>query len=99
MICLFRNIERVANDALIQPHTLLQNRIDMFSADLEVIERTLSLNGITFTVHDEDSGELLVNEDTFTWKLPYVYCGTEPNNNISIGLKVSQHGGIGSDYT
>lgn len=103
LICLFRNIERVENGAEIQPHELLQNRVDMFSANLEVLERTLSENGITFTVGDEKeeqpSNSTLVNETTFSWNLPYVYCGTESNNQISIGLKVAVKGAVHSNFT
>ncbi|OXA53142.1 uncharacterized protein LOC110850665 [Folsomia candida] len=103
LICLFRNIERVENGAEIQPHELLQNRVDMFSANLEVLERTLSENGITFTVGDEKeeqpSNSTLVNETTFSWNLPYVYCGTESNNQISIRLKVAVKGAVHSNFT
>lgn len=58
-------------------------------------------HGITFTVGDEyeEQSSTSPMAATYCGNLPRVYCGTEPDNKINIGLKVQIGGGAASVYT
>lgn len=76
-----------------QNHEYLQHRFKIVEANLDVVNRTLDANGITFTVEedgDKTSTSLLIKK--FCWKLSSVYMGTIGDNKINIGIKISSQG-------
>ncbi|XP_021947795.1 uncharacterized protein LOC110845647 isoform X1 [Folsomia candida] len=94
LITLFRNMEKIESDAPIRPHSFLHEQLVMSNANLAVVEKILKENGVTFTVgyDDDDSSSPLINKDRYCAKLPRIYCGVEPNNKVSVGLKTSRVG-------
>ncbi|OXA63390.1 Bifunctional 3'-phosphoadenosine 5'-phosphosulfate synthase [Folsomia candida] len=100
LICLLRNIARAGNENIL-PHMFLQAELDMPSADLAAVERTLEQNGITFTVRESENPHPPTSQMALKYcdKLPRVYVGIEKNDKVGIGLKTAKDSGVGSRHT
>lgn len=79
----------------------LQAELDMPSADLAAVERTLEQNGITFTVRESENPHPPTSQMALKYcdKLPRVYVGIEKNDKVGIGLKTAKDSGVGSRHT